>query len=242
MQTQLKTQKTPPIEQIWRFKAGSTWNGIISAFCEKKGIPATDTKQIIDLDIWTPRETYAIECKKDDMHSSLFPTSPTSLEAELKKYIVQPHDHKVLVYVHNGMDEKDLINLDRIMFKFPTVLRKSYMSQLKAVEGIYRMVSKGIPRTNLSEPTYFSADLGNTLANQLERIPGLFSEKAFELSELLKHNPFNIYNTWEPGLTNILRTVYPDLKNGDYHHMVNVLYDYYRGGVEPRKKKQYGEK
>lgn len=236
------TPKTPPIEMIWRYKAGSTWNKKISAFCQKRGIPAIDTKQQIDLDIWTPRDTYAIELKGTDMHSSLFPTSPTSLERELKMYIEQPHDHKVLVYAHSGMDRDDLINLDRIMFKFPTVLRKSYMSQLKAVEGIYRMVQKGVPKTNLSEPTYFSSDLGNTLANQLERIPGVFSEKAFELSELLKHDPSNIYYIDSTDFLDILRKVYPDLKNGDYHHMMNVIFDYYRGGVEPRKKKKYGEK
>ena len=237
-QTKLKTPKTPPIEMIWRFKAGSTWNGVISAFCEKHQIPAIDTKQQIDLDIWTPRETYAIELKGTDMHSSLFPTSPTSLERELKMYIEQPHDHKVLVYVHNGMDEKDLINLDRIMFKFPTVLRKSYKSQLKAVEGIYRMVQKGISKTNLSEPTYFSSDLGNTLANQLERIPGVSAENALELSNLLNHDPSEIGNNDGIFLLDILRKIFPDLKNGEYHYMVFVIYDYYKGGVEPLKNKK----
>ena len=232
---------------IWRYNAGDTWNPVIALFCEKHGIPAIlDTTQEFDLWIWTPTATYGIELKATDMHSSLFPKNTTSLEREFKGdkalgkvgYVNGGFDHVVLIYVHQGMDMKDLQALDRLMFKFPTIRRKSYMNQKNAIAGIYRMVQKGISRTNLDEPSYFSQNLGNTLANQLVRIPGVPSDKALELSNLLEHNPSMIY---EDGLINKIRKVFPDLVDGSYHHMVSVIYDYYRGGVEPRKKKQYGE-
>ncbi len=238
-----KTQKT---EMFWRYKGGSTWDPKIYSFCINHQIPAVlDDTQEFDLYIWTPSATYGIELKATDMHTSLFPTSPTSLEAELKGdkargkvgYLNAGFDHVVLVYAHQGMEMKDLVNLDHLMFKFPTIRRKSYMSQQNAIAGIYRMVQKGIPQTNLDEPSYFSQDLGNTLANQLVRIPGVSAANALALSILFHHNPSEINEEY---MIDKLRTIFPDLKGGkgEYHHMVYVIYDYYKGGKEPLKNKQ----
>lgn len=244
-QIKLKNPKTPITEMFWRYDAGTTWNGVISTFCEKHGIPAiNDTTQEFDLYIWTPRAVYGIELKGTDIHSSLFPKDTTTgLEREFKGdkalgkvgYINYGFDHVILIYVHQGMNRKDLIALDRLMFKFPTIRRKSYMNQENAIAGIYRMITKGISKTNLDEPSYFSQNLGNTLANQLVRIPGVNAENALELSNILDHNPAEIY---EYGFINRLRFVFPDLVTGDYNYMVYVIYDYYRDGKEPLKNKK----
>jgi len=227
---------------VFVYKAGTTWDAILNLFCDHKSDIEEFRDDSFPFDLLVidrqKNQTFLFELKDTDLHQSLFPKNTyTSLERELRGdpgnpdypgYLNIDCDGIFLIYVHQGLNSQDLVFLDRFMFQFPTVRRKSYISQENAVKGIFRLVKKGLEPLNFHDPLYTHTwALGNKLANMLAvGIDGVSPKKAHQLSLEFGKSFSGILEAMTEGtLIDKLRRVYPDNKNGSHHHMVYTIYE-----------------